>query len=329
MVLFSIFLTGGLLLALVWFLLQKTVIQPVSDLTRTIASLRHGRQKSTASPSTELDEFGILQQEFTLLLNELDEARQRLTEINRQLQGKVDECRQSEEALKIHQAKLQELSYELLQIEEQERRRLASKIHDRIGQMLAIAKIQVGLLEKEGGAAPALTKLAEIRTTLENIIDDTRSLTFEISPPILYELGLEAAISWLAEEMSAASGLKIEVEACDIDQELPVPLRVMLFRSLRELLLNTVKHARATRAAVSIQTVDGSLNVIVQDNGIGYQPHDNKTINEKHGGFGLFSIRERVTSLKGNMEISAAPGRGTTVQFTLPLTPPERIAAKS
>ena len=153
--------------------------------------------------------------------------------------------------------------------------------------------------------------------------EDTRSLTFELSPPVLYELGLEAGVEWLAEQFQAKHDLRIEV----VDDRQPKPLdedvRVLLFRAARELILNVVKHAQVQEAKVAISRDGGFVQIAVQDDGAGFVPSELDTLVRLHRAFGLFSVRERLDSLGGSFRIQSEPGRGTVAVMRAPLKPEE------
>jgi signal transduction histidine kinase len=152
---------------------------------------------------------------------------------------------------------------------------------------------------------------------LDEAIQRTRSLTSEISPPVLYELGLVPALRWLCDRMDEEHGIQCDVE--DDAQPKPVndDLRLVLFQGVRELLLNVWKHARAGRCTTTVRQCDDYIVITVSDDGIGF---DAQTVRRGAGeGFGLFNIRERLSHLGGSLEISAPPGAGTAVTMSAPL----------
>ena len=233
----------------------------------------------------------------------------------------ITERRESEEKIRTYQEQLQSLASELSLTEERERRRLATVLHDHIAQLLVVAK---GKFEKiqESTLYRSLAKpMEEIRRLIEESIRYTRSLVFELSPPILYDLGFEPAMEWLAEHMQQQYGLVVAVE----DDGLPKPLdneaRVLLFRAVRELLFNVLKHAQASCVRVCMSRDGDHLRVIVEDDGLGFAPDKLSAASGKMEGFGLFSIRERLNYFGGSMEIESTPGEVTRVILTIPLRP--------
>ena len=229
--------------------------------------------------------------------------------------------KQSEEEIRTYQGQLQSLASELSLTEERERRQLATDLHDHIGQALAISKIKLGMLQKSVSAEAVARPLNEVREMIEQMIRDTRSLTFELSLPVLYELGFEAAVEWFAKEVRAKHGILVDVRK----DMLPIPMddeiKVLLFRSVRELLINIVKHAQARHARVSILRDGDRVNIKVEDDGIGI---GDRLINQ-NGGFGLFSIRERLHYLGGKVQMDSEDGGGTRVTLTVPLQHPRKV----
>ncbi len=246
------------------------------------------------------------------------ERTAKLLRANELLNLEVKERIGNEKKMREQQEKLRSLSSELVLTEERERRRIATELHDRIGQTLAVARIKLGELREALPAGTAAENLTDIRQFIEQTIEDTRSLTFELSSPVLYELGLEAALAWLVNQTREKHGLLAEFK----DDGQPKPLdddcRVTAFRAVRELLFNVVKHARAQSATISIRRDDDAVRIVIEDDGIGFDTSELDVVVSGSMGFVLFSIRERLQPLGGRMELHSAPGRGTRVASVLP-----------
>jgi PAS domain S-box-containing protein len=228
----------------------------------------------------------------------------------------ISERKLAEGKLQIYQDQLRSLASELSLTEERERRRLATDLHDSIGQALSITKMKLDTLQDEAATAAFSTDLEKIRELVGGAIEQAHSLLFELSPPILYELGLEAALDYLLETVQQRHGLKTVFEDDHKPKPLGEELRVLLFRAVQELLVNVVKHARAGHARVSVHRRGDAVRIAVEDDGIGFEP---SAINGGAATFGLFSIRERLLHLGGCMEIASKPGRGTRVSLAAPL----------
>jgi PAS domain S-box-containing protein len=225
--------------------------------------------------------------------------------------------KEAENKICNYQKQLQTMASELSLVEERERRGLATGLHDHIGQTLAFANIKLTELIENFPYQYLVPPMQEVQALIEQSIKYSRSLIFELSPPILYDLGLEATVEWLADHMQQQHDFLVEVE----DDGKPKPLdndqRVLLFRAVRELLVNIIKHAHATVAKVNLQRVDNKIQVTVEDDGVGF---DVAKISSHAGGingFGLFSITERLNYLGGDFEIESSPGHGTKVKLEM------------
>ncbi len=238
---------------------------------------------------------------------------------NEQLTHEIEERRRTEEELLSYQAQLRSLSSELLLTEERERRGIATDLHDRIGQSLAISKIKLGELQDSLSSSHLASLTNEVRSLLEQTIQDTRSLTFELSPPILYELGLEPAVEWFVEQIQERQGIPIKLNYDSQPKPLDERVRFLIFRATRELLLNVAKHSRARKAKVSITRKGDQLRVDVEDDGIGFEAANMVFHGGTSGGFGLFSIQERLYHLGGRLIIKSKAGKGTLATLVAPL----------
>jgi PAS domain S-box-containing protein len=233
----------------------------------------------------------------------------------------ITERRQSEEKIRTYQEQLQSLASELSITEDRERRRLATVLHDHIAQLLVVAKGKLEKIQESTLYRSVVQPMEDIRRLIEESIRYTRSLVFELSPPILYDLGFEPAMEWLAEHMQQQYGLAVAVEDDGHPKLLDNEARVLLFRAVRELLFNVLKHSQVNRARVCMRRVGAQLEVSVEDNGVGFAPDKAGESCANIEGFGLFSIRERLNYIGGRMEIESIPGEVTRVILSLPLEP--------
>ncbi len=231
----------------------------------------------------------------------------------------ITDRKQAEQKILENRAQLKSLASKLSLTEERERRRLATELHDQIGQSLVISKIKLDQL-RESTDDQLTAALGEVCRCLEQVIQDTRMLTFDLSSPILYELGFEAAVAeWLTDEVRKKHGIHTEFDDDGLPKPLDEDMRALLFRNVRELLINTVKHARAGKVKVSLRKVDKHVNVTVEDDGAGFDPVEVRAKAVQRAEFGLFSIRERLEQLGGHLEIESGPGQGSRITMTAPL----------
>jgi signal transduction histidine kinase len=231
----------------------------------------------------------------------------------------ISERKRAEENLAAYQSQLRSMALELTMTGESERRQIATALHDGIGQTLAITKLKLSSLRQQLTDDGSRRQLDDIRELIEDAIHDTRSLTFDLSPPVLYELGFEAAVEWLLDQMHERYGLVCEFADDGGPRMQDDEVRVLLFRGVRELLMNVVKHAQAIRVRVTIAHPDGSIEVSVEDDGCGFDTTKTTSAQRRHDGFGLFTIRERLDHLGGRMQITSSHDRGTCVTITVPM----------
>jgi PAS domain S-box-containing protein len=226
--------------------------------------------------------------------------------------------RRSESESREYQTRLQRMAFDAAVAEERERRRIAIGLHDRIGQALALTQIKLTSLRREVDDRMVGAGIEEAMTLLAQSIVDSRSLVFELTPPVLYDLGLKDALYWLAEDLERRHGMRIEIADDDADKRLDETTAAIVFRSVRELLVNVLKHAKVMAARVSLRRVGDHLDVVVEDAGVGFDlgaaaaaAHD--------GGFGLFSLREQISRLGGTVEVKSAKDQGTRIRLVVPI----------
>lgn len=228
----------------------------------------------------------------------------------------------AEQRLLESRQELLALYSELALAEERERRRIARGVHDEIGQILAMVNVRLGELLDEPQAADARS-LEEVRRQVESAIQASRSLTFELSSALLYELGLEAALGSLAERYEKHHGMRVDFAA---EAQPPTSMRsavaedtaVILYRAVRELLRNVVRHAGAKSARVSLERDGNRVRITVADDGVGFDAARAGESCGENGGFGLFSLRQQLASMGGRLEVHSAAGEGSRVVVVAP-----------
>ena len=226
--------------------------------------------------------------------------------------------RRAERALLANQEELRSLASALAGAEERQRRHIAAELHDRIGQMLVAAKIKAGLLRLAITSPDRAAEADEIVGLIDHASREVSSLTFELCPPVLYEVGLAAALEWLTNEFQQVNDIDCQFTEDGAIGAVSEETQGLLFQTARELLVNVAKHARATKAKLVLATDDRGLTIRVEDNGVGFDPAGIVRHHRQIGGFGLFSIRERLRHINGRLEIDAAPGRGSRVALVVP-----------
>jgi signal transduction histidine kinase len=215
---------------------------------------------------------------------------------------------------------LRRLAADLEAAEERERRQIASDLHDDLGQTLAAARIRLtGLVGHERD--DVRTMADRVGDLIDQATVSTRSLASQLAPAVLHELGLSPALDVLGEEIERTFGLRVTVTDDGRAKPLSHELRSILYRAVRELLINVAKHAKADRAFVEAVSSDGQVIVRVADKGSGYDPLTMRDSTRR--GQGLVTLRERMSLAGGSVEVKTAPGAGTIVLLAAPLAASE------
>lgn len=269
----------------------------------------------------DITEHGEVAGIFVLVLDITDrkETEQKLRRWSEELEHAVSE--KTAELVQTHE-RLRALATELNLAEQRERRRIAADLHDHLQQILVLAKMKLGQGKRAAKDVPTCTDmLDQVDEVLTEALGYTRTLVADLSPPAMREFGLPAGLRWLREYMKRHE-LEVSLEIEDNqDLHLPEEQAMLLFQSVRELLMNAWKHSGVAEAAVTLNRQGDSLIAQVRDAGKGFDParpqqQDADSVSTK---FGLFSIRERMYALGGKFEIASEPGVGTVATLTLPL----------
>jgi signal transduction histidine kinase len=223
----------------------------------------------------------------------------------------ITERKETEKNLEQYRKNLQTITSERMLIEERERQRLADDLHDSLGQAVFQARMKLD--------RPPLNDEAvdELRSILDEIKRKVNTLTYELSPPILRQMGLWTALEWLIGNLKQRYDLRVRMKGAGSDFPLDENVALVLFWSVREVLINVAKHAETNFATLTVQASNPSLKVVIKDLGRGFDP-DAPSLLVREGHFGLFSVRERLQYIGGSVKIRSAKGKGTTVSLTVP-----------
>jgi signal transduction histidine kinase len=224
-------------------------------------------------------------------------------------------------ALDRANVKLRALTTEIALVEERERKRLAAELHDSAMQKLAIAQMQVAAVTE--GSEPGQGTVADERleaglVLIREALGELRGLQFELSPPALYLGGLPQALESLAAHVRARFGVAIEYVESSQLPPLPEDLAVVLYQCARELLFNLVKHAKARRGAIALRASGDRLELVVEDDGVGFAGGAGTRAADAEGGSGLYSIGERLAVLGGQIDVWSGP-QGSRVALSVPI----------
>jgi signal transduction histidine kinase len=216
------------------------------------------------------------------------------------------------------QHNLRRLSQRLVQVQEGERRELSRELHDEVGQMLTALGIQLGNIENmpDRYSEAFRTRMEEAKRLNADTMRTIRDLAMGLRPSMLDDIGLEAALQWRGREFSRYTGVPSDVRIEGSLDGLNEAQRTCIYRVVQEALTNCARHARARKVLVSVSALEDGLDVVVQDDGVGFNPRS------AQGGLGLLGIQERVQALDGHVSISSVPNQGTTVRVQLPVGVP-------
>jgi signal transduction histidine kinase len=286
-----------------------------------------------------------LSKPFSLLLRDLKQAEEALRKVNDTLEVQVEERtaalqeanvqlrleileRQNvENALRKSEKKLHHLASQILQVQEQERGRISRELHDDLGQSLIVVKLTMRKIYRALSTdyLAVTDDLENALEQLDSLIDKVRRISHNLSPSILEDFGLEAALAYLFEDFSATEELKFDVNMEKVSLFLSPTVQLAIYRIFQEALTNVSKHAAATEVKVQISRRNDHFYFLVADDGRGFDLAATRAVLPGERGAGLASIEERLHLLNGIMDIQSQKGHGTQLSFTLPFesTSPE------
>lgn len=286
--------------------LQGLIARPIQRLTARTREISRQRQIAPSADTLDsTDELATLVHDFEAMLQRIEEREEAL--------------RQHVVALDRANAKLRGLAMDLARLETTEKRRLAGELHDSPMQKLALAQLQIASgAQRDGADEESRQQLDAGLELMREAIEELRTLQFELSPPILHQKGLAAALDWLAASTQARWGIRL---CCTIDSNIPEPgweVSAILFQCARELVYNLIKHSGATQGTMRARADSAEFAILIEDNGCGGA---RDVLSARVGdctGYGLYSVRERLELLGGTLELTDRHP-GTLAAMRLPL----------
>src|SRR5512140_2773770 len=266
---------------------------------------RHQAEEALANFSRELEK-------------RVDERTAELLTANKLLKKMLDEGKRAEETISKSRERLRNLSARLQSLLEEERTRISREIHDELGQSLTALKLELSSIRRSlatDGLVERSAKVHETERTVSRIIRTVQKIATDLRPGILDELGVAAAIEWVAKDFQKRTGISCTVSIRGAEKIASTAHATAVFRIVQEALTNVMRHAAASQVDVNLERTDDTLIVEVRDNGIGIR--EERIFDAKS--LGITGIRERVLLLGGEAVISGKPGEGTLVRVTLPI----------
>jgi signal transduction histidine kinase len=264
----------------------------------------------------------LLLQQFQQLDQKVQERTSQLSLSNLFLEKEIQDRRQIEADLREHQHKLEKMAIELSLAEEHERSRIAGELHDQVGQRLILCKIKLDGLAVASTSRESLQTVTELEGLVEQSVQDIRSLTFQLCPPMLSSAGLLASLQWLGTELKQDYGFLVKFDTKHYSTAMKhfrYEIRSSLYYATRELLLNVIKHAGTNTALVTLKRTADLLEISVSDAGSGFILDHTPEPSASQGGFGLYNLGQKLEYLGGKLSIDTQPGKGTCATIALPL----------
>ena len=273
------------------------------------------------SARKETEQLGLMHQEELQRLNHALDRRvqartQELAAVNESLIAEVAERVQTEQSLKHSRQALQKLAFQLLRVQEDERRRISRDLHDDINQRLALLAMDIETVGRQLSSSPGQIgrTVQEIQERVVELSDVVRHLAYQLHPSILDDLGLPIAVQRLVEDFTTRSHIQGSFGCKNIPAGIPQEIATCLYRITQESLSNVVRHAEATRVDVELTGFQSELMVTITDNGVGF---DSEQFRNGSHGLGLLGMKERVALVQGDMHVVSSVGKGTKVQVVV------------
>ncbi len=316
----SIAIAAVLFLIIAMLLLQRSILGPVSDLTRHLAEITRTGDLSARINMQRNDEIGKLADQFDGMMDELEYDKKEMDALNEALHTDIQHQKlmaleQSRRELVKRESMRKELLSHTVIAQEKERMRIARELHDETSQALTAAAFTLeALKESLPDNAEAFMLVERLRRIDDKMALDLQRMIKNLRPAELDHLGLVAAIRSLAEEVSRNSGIKVSVKVGGTEQRLDRLIETVLYRAAQEALTNVTRYAHTDEAIIGLQFEADRTVLVIHDDGKGF---DTTPLKTSRRGWGIEGMRERVESVGGHFELYSAPGRGTTIEIVV------------
>jgi len=231
----------------------------------------------------------------------------------------ISERKRSEEELRDHREKLSSLSQRVLEIQETERRLIARQLHDEVGQLLTATRLTLQAAIRAKSPQSSRAMLREGLSLLDQCMAQVRSLSLELRPSLLDDLGLPAALRWYLDRQAERAGFVVQFDGDIAEERLPAEVETACYRVIQEAVTNVARHARARQVTVTLSVASGALEAVVHDDGVGFDVAGARARAAAGSSLGILGMEERVSLIGGSMHLESAPGRGTRLVARVPL----------
>ncbi|WP_417857780.1 PAS domain-containing protein [Xanthomarina gelatinilytica] len=225
----------------------------------------------------------------------------------------------AKQAIQEYQQSLQEMTTELTLTEEKQKKEIALNIHDHLSQSLVISKMRINELKKNSKLKITYEDLTFIEKNITEALENSRKITYELSPPVLYQLGIVDALNWLLDDVENLHKIKCKLNSNESNIKLSDAKAILLYRCIQELIKNTVKYAKASLITLKLDKNQSGITILLTDDGVGF---DTSVLNNNKShtgtGFGLFTVQERIQNIQGKLTIQSKINKGTTVTIFIP-----------
>jgi PAS domain S-box-containing protein len=233
----------------------------------------------------------------------------------------VTEWMLAKQEIEEYQTSLQKLTTEITLIEEKQKKEIASNIHDHLSQSLVISKMRINELKKNPQLKLIDEDLKFIEMHISEALENSRKITYELSPPVLYQLGIVDALNWLLDDVEVTHKIACLVNSNVTNIKLSDIKAILLYRSIQEVITNSIKYANASLITLNIDKNNLGVDIFITDNGVGFDTSALKNLRNHSGsGFGLFTVQERIRNIQGKFTIASEINVGTSVKIFIPLT---------
>jgi signal transduction histidine kinase len=240
----------------------------------------------------------------------------------------ITEQKKAEMALQESEKQLRSLSSQLLTAQETERRRISRELHDELGQALTVMKLRIRFIEKglEKDQITIRQDCEDLLGYIDQVIENTRRLSLDLSSSILEDLGLTAALQWLTNNLIKNNHITVKMDMMDIDHLFSQDAQTMIYRIIQETLNNIGKHAGAKNVSIAVRNHNGRVSFLVEDDGKGFNMTEAMMRHATEKGLGLATMDERARILGGSFNLWSQEGKGTRISLTIPLKNGETLS---